>query len=67
MTRVYYTKGYRVSFLRELLQEWIRRDSFYEFRGRIVDAIQGHNENDMVSPRLDDERQVKLFEVVAQR
>jgi hypothetical protein len=58
----YYSKNYAVPVLREALRAWQKQDRFYEFRGRIVDAIEGHSEGDHVRCRFDNDRQVKLFE-----
>lgn len=62
---IYYTRRFPVFELRALLRRWQRDDVFYEFRGRIVDAIEGHHERDCVSIRVDNDRQVKLFEHIA--
>lgn len=64
---IFYTKPYLVSYLRSLLGEWITRDVYDEFRGRIVDAIQGHSEADRVSVRLNSDQQIHDFESLAAR
>lgn len=61
METVIYTQVYPVSVLRARLRRWIAEQRFLEFRGRIVDAIEGHSENDKVRVRVQTARDRALF------
>src|SRR5690349_20556480 len=62
---IYDTRVYYVSELRSLLRRWQEDDSRDHFRSRIVDAIQGHSEGDLVRVRLDSPLWVRVFELAA--
>ncbi len=59
---VIYTQEYPVPMLRDRLQRWRAEQRFLELRGRIVDAIESHSDNDRVRVRVDTPQNRALFQ-----
>ena len=57
-----YVGPYTVAALREALRHWIKTGDHLEFRGRIVDAVEGHSPLDRhIRVRFDDPSEARAF------